>query len=173
MNYPLKSIDEDSNAQTLPLCEASCNSEAVTSVLGKLRIFSFCVGLNVQGFSLGALAWVIRENMMHQSEGFFATSGNVLITTVCWLALVSWPMVWLAPFLMSITDIGRCLPSGVAHFGFCGDRLIPSLYLLLIYRSQMGRIEIQCPTLPTRILFGRHQCVFWLGDWEFCGHAGH
>jgi hypothetical protein len=80
----------------------------IKKVLGNFRFAGFFLGFVIQLVSLGAVTWI----GLHQEErtAVHETASEEAVHILLWVlsrsALVIWPVVWLSPFLLSLTETG-------------------------------------------------------------------
>ena len=81
------------------------------------RCLGFTLGLLVQCISLGAVTWMGWRWGQPDEENLIVPEDEKIFYYVLWLAsrlaLAIWPLVWMAPFVMSMTEFGEFSGRGV------------------------------------------------------------
>ena len=100
-------LDED--------CSEEKRLDEINKVMGNFRYAGFFLGFVIQLVSLGAVTWIGLQ--WDEGPALHQTVSEKVVYTLLWVlshtVLVIWPVVWMGPFLLSLTDRGtsnvRCL----------------------------------------------------------------
>jgi hypothetical protein len=77
-------------------------------VLRKFRRLGLTLGFIIQMLSLWAVAWLgFSSKEPSQSETTTGAIFYVLVSLGCWLSLALLPVVWMTPFILGMTELGK------------------------------------------------------------------
>jgi hypothetical protein len=83
---------------------------SVGKVMSYFRLAGFSVGLLVQCVSLGAVTWIGMRWGEKGADEVNISRSDAFLYVVLWvashLALAVWPLVWMTPFVLSMTETG-------------------------------------------------------------------
>lgn len=84
---------------------------SVGKVMSYFRLAGFSLGLLVQFVSLGAVTWIGMRWGETGANEVNASRSDAFLYVVLWvashLALAVWPLVWMTPFVLSMTETGK------------------------------------------------------------------
>ena len=82
--------------------------EEMRIVLKRFRLLGFTLGMSAQMLGMGALIWFeYCAEEYSAPENSLAAIALFALTVVCCLATILWPLVWMTPFVLSMTSIGK------------------------------------------------------------------
>jgi hypothetical protein len=105
----LEETNDDRSLQVV-LRDNTSLSQKEKLVLRKFRRLGLTLGFIIQVLSLWAVAWLgFYSNGPSQPETTAGAIFYVIVSLGCWLSLALLPVVWMTPFILGTTELGKLL----------------------------------------------------------------